>query len=85
MRSVTRDRPLYLEKVRDIRVDLVNDSNAIAEDSCSLIGMQSGLDKMWNAHGQYIAAMSLGLGELQGVNHTSNAGYSCRESSMVIK
>lgn len=30
---VTSDRWSYLEKVRDVRMDLVDDSNAVAEDS----------------------------------------------------
>jgi hypothetical protein len=49
-RGEFRDRSQYLEKVRNIRMDLVDDFNAIAEDGCSLAGMQSGLDDRWNAH-----------------------------------
>lgn len=59
-RRRTCDRLLYLEEVRNIRMDLIDDSNAIAKDSRSLIGMQGGLEKRWNAHDQYIAALAWG-------------------------
>lgn len=48
-RRRTCDRLLYLEEVRNIRMDLIDDSNAIAKGSRSLVGMQGGLGKRWNA------------------------------------
>lgn len=54
------DRLMYLEEVRNIRMDLIDESNAIAKDSCSLTGMQGGLENRWNAHDQYIAAQARG-------------------------
>jgi hypothetical protein len=35
----------YLQEVRDIRIDFVDESNAIVKDGGSLIGMKSGLDR----------------------------------------
>ena len=40
-----RTGPPYLEEVCDFRVNPVDESNAIAEDSRSLTGVQSGLEK----------------------------------------
>lgn len=48
MESVAEEKrtgPPYLEEVCDIRVNPVDESNAIAEDSRSLTGVQSGLEK----------------------------------------
>lgn len=35
----------YLQEVRDIRIDFVDESDAIVKDGGSLIGMKSGLDR----------------------------------------
>jgi hypothetical protein len=72
------DRWSYLEKVRDVGMDLVDDSNAVAEDSCSLSGVESGLDMRENP----TISMRQSTGKIR-EQHTSSAGYSCRESSMV--
>lgn len=48
MESVAEEKrtgPPYLEEVCDFRVNPVDESNAIAEDSRSLTGVQSGLEK----------------------------------------
>lgn len=39
----SHDGRSYLKEVRDIRMDLVDDSNAIAQDGCSLARVESGL------------------------------------------
>lgn len=61
-RRGTQDRSQYLEKVGNIRMDLVNDSNAIAEDGCSLIRMQSGLKADGMPAVSISLTMALGLG-----------------------
>lgn len=57
----------YLEKVRDICMDLINESNAIIEDVRSLARIQSGLRYRETINSQSIAHVVSGL-KLQGAH-----------------